>query len=199
MRRASTSLAPVRISALIGSTVVLALALALALAGCDGGDDPDPPPPQRPVQLTVTAPADLTTVSEATVEVRGRIAPSTAAVRVLGRPASITGGTFAIVVPLDPGANVVDVIASAPRRAPALAAIRITREDSVEVPDLVGTPLSELGAELDPLGLSAETERGGGLLDPLIPREQRVCEQDPEPGTKVRRGATVHVVVARDC
>ncbi len=184
-----------RISALIGSTVVL----GLALAGCGGDDDPDPPPPQRPVQLTVTEPADSATVPEETVEVRGRVAPTTAEVTVLGRPALVTGGTFSVVVPLEPGANVLDVIASARNRRSALTAIRVTRDERVEVPDLVGTPVSELEDELDPLGLDVETERGGGLLDPLIPREERVCEQDPEPGTKVRRGATVNVVVARDC
>ncbi|HUR85631.1 MAG TPA: PASTA domain-containing protein [Solirubrobacteraceae bacterium] len=184
-----------RIHALIGSAVA---ALALGLAAC-GDDERRPPAQQRPVQLTITAPADSALVTGEAVEVRGRVAPSGASVRVLGRPALVSAGTFTIVVPLDPGANVVDVIASAGGRAPALTAIRVTREDRVEVPDLVGTPLSELETELEPLGLKAESERGGGLLDPLIPREQRVCEQDPEPGAKVRRGATVHVVVARDC
>ena len=183
-----------RVRPLIAAT----LALALGLAGC-GDDDPNPPPPQRQVQLTVTEPADTATVPEATVEVRGRVAPSTADVRVLGRPALVTGGTFSVVVPLETGTHVLDVIASAPNRRPALTAIRVTRDARVEVPDLVGTPISELEDDLDPLGLDVETERGGGLLDPLIPREERVCEQDPAPGTKVRRGATVQVVVARDC
>ena len=60
---------------------------------------------------------------------------------------------------------------------------------------LEGRRRTKLGAA----GLGAEVERGGGLLEELLPGEPAVCEQDPEAGAKVRRGTTVHVVVAKSC
>src|SRR5215208_5337251 len=86
------------------------------VAGC--GDEKKPPAkPQRPVALTIQQPNDSVIVQDGTVDVRGTVEPSGAQVRVLGRPAAVSGGSFSISVPIDPGANVVDVIASAPRRA----------------------------------------------------------------------------------
>ena len=49
------------------------------------------------------------------------------------------------------------------------------------------------------VGLVPEVTERGGLLDELLPGEPAVCEQDPEPGTEVRRGTTVRVEVARSC
>ncbi|CAN5516536.1 hypothetical protein BH20ACT17_BH20ACT17_12510 [soil metagenome] len=118
---------------------------------------------------------------------------------MLGRPARVSGGTFTVVVPLEPAANIVDVVATARGRAPSLTAFRVTREQRVTVPDLGGRRLAELTALLTPLGLRLETESSGGLLDALIPGEPRVCEQQPAGGLKVRRGTTVRVTVARSC
>jgi beta-lactam-binding protein with PASTA domain len=39
----------------------------------------------------------------------------------------------------------------------------------------------------------------GGLIEELLPGEPAVCEQDPEPGTEVRRGTTVRVEVSKSC
>ena len=33
----------------------------------------------------------------------------------------------------------------------------------------------------------------------LLPGDPAVCEQDPSPGTQVRRGTSVHVVVSKSC
>jgi hypothetical protein len=170
----------------------------LALAGC-GGDDPQPPRALAPVRLQITAPADEAVVRGGNVDVRGRVTPSIAEVTVLGRPALVTDGRFTAVVPLEPGANVVDVIATAPRRRPALSALRVTRDVLVTVPQLAGVEEDELERVLEPLGLRAEVERGGGILDVLRPGAAAVCEQDPEPGTRVRRGRAVLVVVAKSC
>jgi hypothetical protein len=52
---------------------------------------------------------------------------------------------------------------------------------------------------LEPLGLRAEVERGGGILDALRPGAAAVCEQDPRAGARVRRGRSVRVLVARRC
>jgi hypothetical protein len=175
--------------------------LAAAVAGCGGGDEPraqTPPPP--PVELDVTSPDDMATVRTATVEVRGTVTPAGAVVRVLGQPATVSGGgTFSARVPLDPGNNVIDVIATARRRGPALTAFRVTREMPVVVPDLGGLDVAAVQEKLGSAGLGVDVEHGGGLLEQLLPGEPAVCEQDPEPGAKARRGTTVHVVVAKSC
>ena len=169
------------------------------LAGC-GGDDADrPAPPPAKVSLTITAPADGATVRDGTTEVQGRVSPRSAAVSVLGRPALVTDGRFTVVVPLDPGANVIDVIATAPRRSPALAALRMTRDVFVSVPQLADVPEDEVQERLDAFDLKADITRGGGLLEVLRSGERVVCTQQPKAGASVRRGATVHVVVAKKC
>lgn len=171
---------------------------AFALAGC-GGDDSGPPPALAPVRLQITAPADAAIVRGANVDVRGRVTPAVSEVTVLGRPALVTQGRFSAVVPLEPGANVLDVIATAPRRRPALTALRVTRDVLVTVPQLAGVEQDELEAALEPLRLRVEIERGGGILDLLRPGATAVCEQEPQAGSRVRRGSVVRVVVAKRC
>jgi hypothetical protein len=153
----------------------------------------------RPVHLEVTAPADVAIVRDGTLDVRGRVSPVGAKVWVLGRPAQVSGGTFTAVVPLEHGRNVVDVAATARGRRTALAAFRVTRDERVAVPDLAGVAAGDVEREVEPLGLRVEVSRGGGLLDRLLPGDPVVCEQGPAAGTRVRRGRTVRVVVARSC
>lgn len=149
--------------------------------------------------LQITAPADAAVVRGGNVDVRGRVTPSVAEVSVLGRPALVTQGRFTAVVPLEPGTNVVDVIATAPRRRPALTALRVTRDVLVTVPALAGVAQDELDAVLEPLGLRADVTRGGGILDLLRPGEVAVCEQEPRAGARVRRGRAVRLLVAKRC
>ncbi len=175
-----------------------AAAAGAALAAC-GGQDGAPAPRLQPVRLQVTAPADDAIVRGGNVDVRGRVSPSVSEVTVLGRPALVTQGRFTAVVPLEPGPNVVDVIASAPRRKPTLTALRVTRDVLVTVPELAGLTQDELERILEPLGLRAEVQRGGGILDLLRAGEPAVCEQDPDAGTRVRRGRSVLVVAAKRC
>lgn len=180
--------------------ILTAVAAVIAgLTGC-GADDPgrQAPPPAR-VSVTITAPADGATVRDATTEVQGRVSPGSAAVSVLGRPALVTGDRFTVVVPLEPGANVIDVIATAPRRSPALAALRLTRDVFVSVPQLADVPEDEVQERLDAFDLKADITRGGGLLEVLRSGERAVCTQRPAAGASVRRGATVRVVVAKRC
>lgn len=172
--------------------------LGFVVAGC-GGDDPPPARALAPVALQITAPADAAVVRGGNVDVRGRVSPAASEVTVLGRPALVTGGRFTAVVPLEPGVNVVDVIATAPRRRAALTALRVTRDILVTVPRLADVEEGRLERVLDPLGLRAEVERGGGILDVLRSGPTVVCEQDPEPGARVRRGRVVRVVVAKRC
>jgi hypothetical protein len=180
----------VRSGALIGAV--------LFLAGC-GGQDRAAPKPQPPVQLRVSSPSDTALVLGRTVRVSGSVNPSTAQVQVQGRSAQVSGGRFSSEVALEPGANVIDVAATARNRAAALTAFRVTREQRVTVPDLVGTGVDDAQRRIERRGLSLERKRGGGFLDPLVPKGLGVCEQEPAAGSEVRRGATVRVIVARAC
>lgn len=177
---------------------IAAACSCLALAAC-ADDKREPRKPLPSVRVEITTPTDGITVRGANVDVRGAVSPARADVRVLGLPARVSDGRFTVVVPLEPGANIVDIAATARDRAPSLTALRVTREVRVTVPDLGGRQVAELEALLTPLGLRLDSESRGGLLDPLIPREPRVCEQQPAPGTKVRRGTTVRVTVGRLC
>ncbi len=181
----------VRSGALIGAALV-------ALGGCGGGDQTAQKPPP-PVRLRVTTPVDLGVVAAGTVEVRGSVSPRTAQVQVQGRRARVSGGTFTASVPLEQGPNVIDVAATARRRSAALGAFRITREQRVTVPDLAGVGADDAKKRITRRGLRLESERGGGFLDPLVPSGLAVCQQSPAAGDQVRRGATVHVIVARSC
>jgi hypothetical protein len=121
-------------------------------------------------------------------------------VLVLGQRAAVSGGgTFSTTVPLQPGTNVIDVMATASGRGPALTAFRVTREVPVIVPDLNGKTADEVRSALGGVGLKAEVEEGGGLLEDLLPGDPAVCTQDPDPGSQVRRGTSVHVVVSKSC
>jgi hypothetical protein len=180
--------------------LVFACLAAAALTGCGGDDQPRAQKPAAPVDLTVTTPADMETVRSETVEVRGTVTPAGAAVLVVGQKAPVSaGGSFTATVPLEPGANVIDVMASAAGRTPALTAFRVTREMPVTVPDLGGKSEADVDKALAAVGLKPEVEKGGGLIEGLLPGDPAVCEQDPSAGTQVRRGTTVHVVVSKSC
>lgn len=177
--------------------LICAVGVALGLVGCGADEESAAKAPR--VRLDITSPLDLSTVRASTVEVRGRVKPAGARVRILGRPARVTGGGFAATVALESGANVVDVMATAAGRSPSMAAFRVTRDEQVSVPDLVGIGVDELTDRLDALGLKLDIERGGGFFDEFRGGDPAVCAQDPEAGTRVAPGATVHVVVARSC
>jgi len=174
--------------------------LAAAVAGCGSDKQPRAQRPAAVVDLEVTSPADMSTVRAETVEVRGTVKPAGAAVLVAGQRAPVSGGgTFTATVPLEPGANVIDVMASAGGRVPATIAFRVNREVPVTVPDLGGKSVADVEKALDPLGLAVHVEKGGGLIEELLPGEPAVCEQQPEAGAQVRRGTRVTVVVSKSC
>jgi hypothetical protein len=173
------------------------IVLVLAVSGC--GEDPPAEKPKPPVQLQVSSPSDTALVLGSTVQVSGSVSPGTAQVRVQGRRAQVSGGRFSSEVALAPGPNVIDVAATARDHAAALTAFRVTREQRVTVPDLVGAGLDDAERRIERRGLSLEPERGGGFLDSLVPKGLGVCEQTPAAGSEVRRGSSVRVVVARAC
>jgi Glucodextranase, domain B/PASTA domain len=180
--------------------MLVALAcLAAAAAGCGGDDNDRAQRPPTPVQLDVNEPGDMSVVQTDAVEVRGTVEPAGAAVRVLGEQADVSGGTFTARVSLEPGPNVIDVIATARGRATAMTAFRVTREVPVKVPDLDGLEVPELEQRLADAGLKSDVTERGGLIEELLPGVPAVCEQSPEAGDEVKRGTTVRVVVAKSC
>jgi len=179
------------------SRLSLALLAALALAGCDGDDPPPPDPPA--VRLTITAPLDASTVQSDTVALAGRVSPARAAVSVLGEPAQVVDGSFSTDVPLEEGANVIDVAATMPGRSAAFAALRVTYDPRVAIPELTGVADEQAADRLTELGLDPSRESVGGLLDELRSGERRVCESDPPAGTLVDPGSDVLLLTAKRC
>ena len=173
--------------------------LVLGTAACGGEDRPAARKPPKPVRLVISSPGDSAVVRGSTMQVRGTVSPARARVEVLGRTVAVRGGQFASVVPLVVGANVIDVTATARGRSAALAAFRVTREERIAVPDLVGMAADDAARDAEGRGLRLDAKRGGGFLDPLVPRRLAVCEQSPRANAAVRRGATIHVIVARAC
>ena len=173
------------------------LGAAALLAGCGGNDKPSPPPP--PVKITLDSPRDTATVQADSVVLRGRVSPVSARVRVRGTQATMSSGSFRAQVALDVGTNVIDVVADAPGKSPAFAAIRVTRKDTVDVPDVVGLGVNDARSALKDAGLKASIRRKGGFIEEIVPRSTRVCETNPVAGDSVPRGTTVEVTVGRLC
>jgi hypothetical protein len=173
------------------------LLAALALAGC-GSDEPPPPDPPV-VRLTIEAPADTATVKDDTVELRGRVQPERASVEIQGEKAAVANGAFSKVVSLSEGTNVIDVSASSPGRTPAFAALRVTYDPRVTIPDLAGQVDDDAAAKVEKLGLDVQLDAVGGLFDELRSGPRRVCETDPPAGTTVDPGTTVTLKTAKSC
>lgn len=169
--------------------------LAVLAAGCGGDDDE----PRRGVRLTIASPGDLAVMRADSVEVAGRVSPETASVRVRGESVPVRGGAFSARVPLEPGTNLVDVLASARGARPAMLALRVQRRVTVEVPDIGGYSPGDAEDALATLGLQADIEKSSGIFDVLLPVDARVCETDPPHGTTVEPGTTVTVLVSKTC
>jgi hypothetical protein len=167
----------------------------LVLVGCGGAAQPAPP-----VRLSVDAPADMALLRDASVDVRGVVSPASARVTVEGHDVEVSDGRFSAQVPLEPGTNLVDVVAGAGGGArPAMLALRVRRQVRVSVPDLTGSTPSDAKDALAGLGLHAEIQEAGGLLELLLPEDARVCQTDPAGGSEVGPGATVKVYAAKRC
>lgn len=177
-------------------TIAAAVALT-ALAPACGGDSE--PPRQAGVKLELSSPADGAVVRSETVEIRGAVQPRGANVKVLGREVAVDGGSFRAEVPLEPGANLIDVSAGARGRRTDFAVARVVREVRVPVPDVVGSDADTAQEQLEGLGLTVDVENAGGFLDPLLPGDPKVCDIEPEPGTQVLPGSEVILLIARDC
>jgi hypothetical protein len=172
-------------------------ACAGVLAGCGAGSDAGTP--LRSVRLSVAQPGDADVVRGERVTVVGRVDPPGAVVTVRGERATLRGGDFRAEVALDPGTNVVDVLASAPGRRPAMTALRVARQVTVAIPELAGSSPGEAADRLATLGLDAEQDRRGGVVELLLPGEAAVCGTDPPAGRRVDPGTVVRLVVSKRC
>ena len=175
----------------------LALLVTLALAGCGGDAKPAPDPPA--VRLTIEAPPDTSTVKEDSVELRGRVSPTRASVEVGGEAAAVANGSFSKTVKLEEGVNVIDVSASMPGRSAAFAALRVTYDPRVTIPDLTHVVDDDAANRLSKLGLKPSLDAVGGLLDEFRSGARRVCQTDPPAGTVVDPGTSVDVKTAKRC
>ena len=175
--------------------LLLAAACPLAVAACGASSTANKPA----VRLSVDAPGDGTLVHDGNVEVSGRVSPPGASVMVLGRAATTTGGTFSASVPLHTGDNVIDVMASARSARPAMIAVRVLRQVQIRVPDVTGESPGDARARLEQAGLRADVHESSDPFQDLLPVDASVCSTDPSPGTRVERGTTVRVRVAKIC
>lgn len=180
-------------------TIALAATCASALLAGGCGETPEPPRDEPLVRLELTEPADAATVDADRVAVRGSVRPPGASVAVLGGEVDVEGGRFSAEVELDPGANLIDVAASAEGRRPDFASLRIVRRVRVELPDVGGRDADTAREELEGLGLEVDVEDAGGFFDPILPGDPRVCSMEPESGTDVPPGSAVVLRVAREC
>jgi hypothetical protein len=175
------------------SLVAPAAVCALLVAGC-GDSKPGPP-----VKLSVDSPADLALTHESSVQVSGTVSPPGTSVTVEGRGVPARTGRFSTTVDLDPGTNVVDVLAGRRGSVPAMVAVRVRREVEVRVPDLEGATPSDAEDALAGLGLQADVKKSSGIIELLLPEDARVCDTDPPAGSRVPPGTTVTVFVAKLC
>jgi hypothetical protein len=172
-------------------------ACALLMVGCGGGK---PATATAPVRLQVTTPSDSGTVREASVELRGTVSPAGATVLVRGAKASVSGGAWSASVDLEPGVNVVDVLASAGTARPALTAVRVRRVVEVTVPDVTGLSADDARQGLEDADLKADLQtENGGFFDELLGGSPKVCDTDPTGGASVAPQTTVVVHLARNC
>jgi hypothetical protein len=174
---------------------VLCLLAPLAIVGCGGGSAHK----QAPVRLTLAAPTDGARLLQDTVHVSGTVSPTAATVTVAGKHVPVSSGSFDTEVQLEPGQNVVDVLAGAKDSAAVMTAVRVYREVMLEVPDLVGQKPSDASDALIAKGLKAKEENSDSGFDFILPGSRKVCATDPDAGTKVPSGTTVALITGKFC
>lgn len=178
-------------------TIIAGAACALLLPACGAGK---PAASAGSVHLQVTAPQDLDAVRNGTVDVRGTVRPASASVTVRGAPARVSAGQWSAQISLQPGVNVVDVMASDGRAQPALTAVRVRRLVDVQVPDVVGLAAADARRQIADAHLKADLQTaGGGFFDQLLGGAPTVCQTSPAAGAQLAPGSTVVVQLARSC
>jgi hypothetical protein len=179
------------------AALVLAALAALTLAGCGTAAAPKPGPA---VSLKLTTPVSGRRTASQSTTVRGVVTPHRAAVLVLGRRVRVApNGSFSASVALTPGTNLIDLEASLPRSAGAVAAVSVVRFLLISVPSVVGDTPAQAGAALRALGLAVKTNGSSDPFNFLIPGTTQVCSSAPSSGTKVDPGSTVTIKTSKFC
>jgi hypothetical protein len=152
------------------------------------------------VELKLDVPVDGGTVRGTDhVAVRGTVTPADAAVRVAGQSANVDSGAFSADVGLTPGANVIDITATAPGRRPATDALRVQRDIRVAMPNVVGSDLDAALVQVRTRGLTPAEKRGGSWLDRLFGGAVKVCATQPPAGSLVAPRSRVTIETKREC
>ena len=137
--------------------IVVALLVLLGATACGGSDESaETAPTPSSVTVQIAAPADGSSMRANRVTVRGTVTPPDATVQIVGQKAQVGNGVFTASVPLRPGSNTIDVVASAPGAAPASKTITVARAESGPVKR---TRIQARGAP----PLASTTSCGGGL------------------------------------
>jgi bacillopeptidase F len=158
------------------------------------------PRPLAPLRLQLSSPADGTRVTSDSVTVAGSVSPpSAASVLVVGQRVALTGGTFSARVAVQPGSNIIDVLAGAPHARATMTAVRVYRLLDVTVPDLSGDSPSAATRALHALGLQFRFHDEDGFFDFLLPNSPQVCGSSPPAGRSVEPGSVVTLSVAKTC
>jgi hypothetical protein len=173
-----------------------ALAAAATTTGCGNSAKPAAVPP---VRLSLAAPSDRQTTLAGQIFVTGTVSPASATVVVAGQPVAVHQGSFETRVSIRPGANVIDVLAGAPRAYGAMTAVRVYRQVAVGVPDLSGFNPSKAIAVLTARGLTAHVVDVGGFFQSILPASTHVCRTVPRAGRLVAPGSDVQVQAAKIC
>jgi hypothetical protein len=173
-----------------------ALAIAaLLLVGCGATARPEPQ-----IHLSVAAPADGTVVTNGSVTVSGSVSPVGARVLVLGQPvATAQNGTFSAEVQLQPGTNLVDVLAGAVHDKAAMTAVRVYRQILVTVPNVSNDSPNAATKALQALGLHVKINDTDPFYSFLIIGSKDVCGISPSPGRRVAPGTTITISVSKTC
>jgi hypothetical protein len=175
--------------------VLLLGVLCAALAGCGTASKPLPQ-----LKLQLSAPTAGTRVTSGSVVVSGTVSPAVgASVLVVGQHVTVTGGGFSTSVALQPGSNLIDVLAAAPRTRAAMTALRVYRLVDVTVPDLSGDTPGAATRALRALGFEARVQNSDQFFDFLLPISPEVCSSSPPAGRSLPPGSVVTLSVAKTC
>jgi hypothetical protein len=172
----------------------LAALTAVVFGGCGAAARSEPQ-----IQLHLSEPADGVVVTSASVTVSGSVSPAGARVLVLGRVIPTAHGTFSTQVQLQPGTNLVDVLAGAVRAKAAMTAVRVYRQILVTVPNLGNDSPATATKALQALGLKVHVVDTDPFYSFLIPGSKGVCGISPNSGHRVLPGTTVTITESKTC
>jgi hypothetical protein len=171
-----------------------ATTVAAALAGCGAAMRPEPQ-----LHVQVSEPVDGTTVTTGSVTVSGSVTPLATSVLVLGHRVAVNHGSFSAQVQLQPGSNLLDVLAGTAHTKAAMTAVRVYRQILVTIPDVSNDSPPDAAKALVALGVHVQLKDTDPFYSFLIPGGQSVCGTSPSAGHRVDPGATVTISVSKVC